>query len=49
MIKKADPEVVSLFPDFDTGTPKIKDQTFLPVLADFRSKTGSFSAFSLKI
>jgi hypothetical protein len=31
-------------PDFDTGTPKIKDRTFLPVLADFRSKTGSFSA-----
>ena len=36
-------------PDFDTGTPKIKNRTFLPVFADSRSKTGFSSAFSLLI
>ena len=32
----------SMSPDFDTGTPKIKNRTFLPVFADFRSTAGSF-------
>src|SRR5690606_20938958 len=35
-----------IFPDFDTGTPKIKSRTFLPVFSDFRSATGSFLSFS---
>jgi hypothetical protein len=29
-------------PDFDTGTPKIKNRTFLPIFVDFRSKTRFF-------
>lgn len=35
-------------PDFDTGTPKIKNRTFLTVLSDSRLKTGfSFALFLL--